>query len=59
MEKFNYGKPFTHSIPGGRSIGPHGCDAGNKFALCPYGKSHSLPFCDGCGHQTKTKTKSK
>lgn len=59
MEKFNSGKPFTSFSTGKIYTGLHGRDSNNKFALCPYGKSNSLPFCDGCGHHTKTKTEIK
>lgn len=55
MEKFNHGKPFTSYLGGESYSEPHGRDLGNKFALCHYGKSKSLPFCDNCGQEVKIK----
>lgn len=59
MEKFNNGKPFTSSISNKLYNGPHGADSGNKFARCPFGRSHNLPFCDGCVQQAKPKITAK
>lgn len=56
MEKFNKGNLFTSMLSGESYNGPHGRDSDNTFALCPYGKSKSLPFCDSCGQQAKPKT---
>lgn len=59
MEKFNNGKPFMGVLRSESYNAPHGRDSGNKFALCPYGKSKSLPFCDNCGQEIKTKSEIK
>lgn len=56
MEKFNNGKLFTSSVTDLLAKRPHGKDSGNKFTLCPFGKSGSLPFCDGCSQQVKPKS---
>lgn len=56
MEKFNNGKPFTGIIVSRSYTEPHGRDSNQKFTLCPYGKSKSLPFCDSCGQNNKVKT---
>ncbi|WP_434510539.1 hypothetical protein [Desulfitobacterium sp. AusDCA] len=54
MEKFNNGKPFTYTILDKPFVGPHGKE-NEKFALCPYGKSTNLPFCDHCKNLTPQK----
>jgi hypothetical protein len=55
MDKFNNGKPFNSTISGENYTKPHGRDSVQRFTVCPYGKSKSLPFCDGCGQHNKNR----